>query len=258
MLNRLTRYSVLILLSSIIISCGVTPSLTSVDSDKELKKTELLNSWESENIDWDWLIIKAKVKLESKELRGSASAQIRMRKDSLIWIHITKASIEGARVLITPDSLFAIDRMNKQYLKESLTAISDKYGIPAGFDCIQALILGDLMYDYSEESDFELQKDFYHIRESEEDLQHSAQFSKVSLLLLMQSVIHPREGHLIMRYNGYEAQEGFRSLATHRSLEIEDRRSELYFCEVKNIRARWNQAASTRFSIPGHYDQMSF
>lgn len=71
-----------------------------------------------------------------------ASAQIVWVRDSAIWIQVKKLGIEAARVLITPDSLWAINRVDRVYTAQSLTRIADEYRLPGGFELIQDLLLG--------------------------------------------------------------------------------------------------------------------
>ena len=55
---------------------------------------------------------KAKADFSSERASGNVTVYIRMQKDSVIWISITgPLNIEGARVLITPDSVKIINKL---------------------------------------------------------------------------------------------------------------------------------------------------
>ena len=59
---------------------------------------------------------RAKANYSSPKASGNATVYIKMRKDSIIWISITgPLNIEGARVLVTPDSVKIINKLGELY-----------------------------------------------------------------------------------------------------------------------------------------------
>ncbi|MFN4081617.1 MAG: DUF4292 domain-containing protein [Saprospiraceae bacterium] len=87
---------------------------------------------------WDRLYARADVFADGV----SASAQIVWVRDSAIWIQVKKLGVEAARILVTPDSLWAINRIDRVYTAQSMIRIADEYRLPGGFDLIQNLLLG--------------------------------------------------------------------------------------------------------------------
>lgn len=114
-------------------------------SDKVLMKHLLDNQ-----VNADWFGGKAKLTYADEYGRESFSANIRIRKDSIIWMNFKKFSLEGARVLIRPDSIFVIDRLNSQYAAKSFEAAQREYNLPVGFQGLQALLLGNPVFFSSE------------------------------------------------------------------------------------------------------------
>jgi hypothetical protein len=80
---------------------------------------------------------------------GSANSQdfdvnIRIERDRRIWVSITAIlGVEFARVLITPDSLKALDRIHHDAYVMSLKDAGQLLPFPADFYLMQALILGE-------------------------------------------------------------------------------------------------------------------
>ncbi|MCB0807539.1 MAG: DUF4292 domain-containing protein, partial [Bacteroidales bacterium] len=73
----------------------------------KLKENELKFEWFSAKFNLDLIIDKKK---------NSFRGQLRMRKDSAIWVSFSPAlGIEMARLLITEDSVKFINRINKTY-----------------------------------------------------------------------------------------------------------------------------------------------
>ena len=114
-------------------------------SEKFLMKRLLANQ-----VSADWLGTKARVTYRDEYMRESFTAYIRMKKDSAIWMSFKKFSIEGARALITPDSIFVIDRINNQYLAKPFSYAQREYHLPVGFQGLQAMLLGNPVFFSSE------------------------------------------------------------------------------------------------------------
>ena len=66
-----------------------------------------------------------------------------MRKDSLIWMNIKKASVEVARILVTPDSVYIINRLDREYYIKGLDFVEEKFNLPAHFVTLQTALLGN-------------------------------------------------------------------------------------------------------------------
>lgn len=85
--------------------------------------------------------MKAKVTMDGKT--QSASVILRIIKDKVIWASFQKLGIEGARIRITPDSLVFVNRLDRTYVNAPISALTDLYDLPADFDMLQHLLLGE-------------------------------------------------------------------------------------------------------------------
>ena len=88
----------------------------------------------------------ARIKLESDELNVGGTATIRLERDKAIWMSVKKFGFEGARALIRPDSFFVYNRLKGEYTAEPLSYIEEKYQVPAEFDLLQQIILGNAIF----------------------------------------------------------------------------------------------------------------
>lgn len=80
--------------------------------------------------------------------------QIRMVKDSLIWISFNQdLGIEIARVMITEDSVKFLDRFNKKYLVTDYNFINNFLNTNIDFGILQSIILGN-DFEYYEKAKF--------------------------------------------------------------------------------------------------------
>lgn len=110
------------------------------------KAGKIIKGLEDNRFDTEYLEGTARVKLESKDLNVGGTATIRLHKDKAIWMSVKKFGFEGARALIRPDSFFVINRLNGDYTAEPLSYIEKKYKIPARFDLLQEMVLGNAVF----------------------------------------------------------------------------------------------------------------
>lgn len=104
------------------------------------------------DVTFDQLSAKAKINFDSEKNSLSSTANIRIRKDSIIWVSLSPGlGIEAARILITQDSIFVIDKVHKEYQKIGLHELSEKFDFDIDYQLVQALILGNLIYPYDRE-----------------------------------------------------------------------------------------------------------
>jgi len=94
-------------------------------------------------LDVEWLSARAKINFKDSHQTRNFSANIRMRKDSVIWMNVKKASIEAFRILITTDSIYVINRLEKEYYVEDLKLVEEKFNFPGQFQALQTAILGN-------------------------------------------------------------------------------------------------------------------
>jgi hypothetical protein len=97
-----------------------------------------------------WFGAKVSVNSDINNQTNAFSANLRIKKDSAIWISISPAlGIEVARALITPDSLKFINRINGTFFKGDYKYLNELLQIEVNFKMIQAILLGNVYLHYS-------------------------------------------------------------------------------------------------------------
>lgn len=85
---------------------------------------------------------KTKVEFFIQGNNQEVNSQLRWIRDSVLWMNFSLVGIEGARLLVTKDSFFLIDRINKKYMAEKISDMAKKYNLPLSFSNLQAIFLG--------------------------------------------------------------------------------------------------------------------
>lgn len=93
----------------------------------------------------------AKIKVEYEDTKGkqpNITANVRMIKDSLIWISgiATVFNVEAFRMLITKDSVITLDKINKEVTKRSISYLQELTEIPINMSDLQNLIIGNPIF----------------------------------------------------------------------------------------------------------------
>jgi hypothetical protein len=127
----------------------------------DYKSGKVLTKYVKEN-ELDFIFANAKfncdLSIDSEE--HSFNVSVRCRKDSVIWMTISKLGIDAARVLITKDSVkFTMGLTEKKYFKGDFTYINQLLHADLDFDMIQALLFGNSAQFYEQEEKLRPGKD---------------------------------------------------------------------------------------------------
>lgn len=123
-----------------------TVTITSLLKDNE--KDSLANipqpNTNLEDLSFKYFDAKAKLDFEDGENDFKARADIRMRKDSVIWIRISVLAFEGVRLKATKDSVHLIDYQKKEYLQFDYKTLSELLLFDINYTLLQSVILGEM------------------------------------------------------------------------------------------------------------------
>lgn len=136
-MNKLILYSLVGIV--FLASCRRNASLNSESKEK----LEIIDP------DFKYLTSKAKFKFDHEDKKVSATANFRIRKDSIIWVSITPGlGLEVARVLVDRNHVYVLNKLDKEYSEFNFEQLSEEYGFDFSFDLIQSVILGNLSEPY--------------------------------------------------------------------------------------------------------------
>ncbi len=137
----------LIALSFSMISCESTRK-TIKSPLKEYGADYLFTKLKENEIKFEWFSAKFSLDLIIDKKKTSVTGQVRMKKDSIIWLTLSPAlGIEMARLMITNDSVKFINRINKTYFTGDYTKVNTFLDANIDYDVFQTLLLGnDLTY----------------------------------------------------------------------------------------------------------------
>ena len=92
---------------------------------------------------FEWLTANMDIQAEGNGMNfDDLSGQLRMRKDSLVWLSVTATlGVEVLRAKVSTDSVWIVNRIEKTYLAEPMKNLSETLGIPLSLALLQTLLL---------------------------------------------------------------------------------------------------------------------
>ncbi|MDX1478002.1 MAG: DUF4292 domain-containing protein [Saprospiraceae bacterium] len=132
------------LITLTILSCA-NRKLTSTKAKTPATKRTLVLALERYEPVYQWYSGKARLKVSTEDLRVGATMHLRMIRDSLIWAKLDKLGFELGRALITPDSAYVMDRVNKVYYVDHLDSFLLSYNAPFTFTDLQQVLAGGML-----------------------------------------------------------------------------------------------------------------
>jgi len=141
--TRLLKGLVVLAIFISLYSCKTQKSIIK-EPLKEYGTDYLLDRLADSELNFDWLSAKINVNYIEEKSETSFKGQVRIRKDSIIWITFSPAlGIEVARLKITQDSIFFMNRMDKVFFKGDYDFVNRYLETQIDFDMLQALIIGN-------------------------------------------------------------------------------------------------------------------
>ncbi|WP_435353040.1 DUF4292 domain-containing protein [Emticicia sp. SJ17W-69] len=133
-------------------------------------------------IDFKYLNIKSKVNFTAAGESQSFPVNIHIKKDSIIWLSIV-VGLEGARGIITQDSVIFLDRLHRTYYKYDFASLSKQFNYPLNYDLVQAILIGNMPIKKREIDEVSKQEGGFIIKQQELNLQVENFIAEPSLKL---------------------------------------------------------------------------
>ncbi len=122
-------------------------------------------------VDFEYFTAKSKIKFQDSESNISATANIRIKKDSIIWFSIIPAlGIEAARGIITQDSIIILNRLEKQYIAHDFKSLSESFNFEISYPILQAMLLGNMPFPMEATDLVERSEKYYLVKQAEGQL----------------------------------------------------------------------------------------
>jgi hypothetical protein len=220
---------------------------------------EVLDTLNKNHIDFQTFSAKMKVHYESSsdDRNYDVTANINIKKDSVIWINISgPLSIDLMRAYITPDSVKVLDKIKNTVSLWSIEFLQSKLHLPMTFTHLQNVLIGNPVYLDSNFTSYimddktvslvgmgDIFKHFLTVSKGNYSLQHSK----------LDDIEPGRARTADITYGDYQDKNGFH-FATYRRITTSEKTK--LDIEIEYKQFDFNKPVSIRFKIPRGYRRL--
>ena len=214
-----------------------------------------------EQFEFTFLSTKSHLSFQNQKQELGSAVDIRMAKDSLIWLSARPAfGIEAARILIRTDSAFLVNRLEKSYMAFDIRTLSKQINFDGDFKTLQALFLGNIP-PLNKNIDPEKQEKFFVLNQIYELFETSMYVSRENKKLSKMSV-QETDGmnSLFVDYSNFQTLDGqkipFKVNAVANFFNKKENKTDQTKIEIEHKRINFEKSdLSFPFSIPDNYEK---
>lgn len=229
-----------------------TPAPVVKNKNPELAR-QLMPLWQKQ-ITFSTFSGKAKMKFEMRGMKHEVTSNIRIAKDDTIWVNVAALGgvVSVARVLVTRDSLFFINSLEKSVMKLTAETANKLFPVPIDFSTLQNILIGNVINPNGTPTDASDNGGILSLQVENQQMIQNAVFNTDSTLNTLQMELKTggqREG--TMQYTNYETI-GDKTFARNRVVNITNN-GEPYFLEMNFSGMVFDEPVEFPFSIPKNY-----
>ncbi len=248
----------LLSLTSLLIFAKCTTTRPATDKPRVVlggisEASALLELVRATNLPYSWYAASGTGMIDWDDSRLSAKVNVRIRKDSVIWVQISKLGIEVGRMLVTPDSAYFINRIDRTYSSYGTAQFFKKYNLPADFDMFSKVFTGGA-YIPPSITNMVIESDGALLLESGSGVS-ARHWLDVTFQLIRSQVMDPNHHEWSAAYGNYTSVNTGQKFPFHRANTIViDGKANLFDLDYTSVQV--NIPQELPFSIPSNYEKM--
>lgn len=253
-MSRIIIISTLCLLGFLSSCTGSKKAGKKAESGAELSAEEALRRVRGTFLEFESLNSNVELYLKTSMFSGSVNAKIRMVKDSVIWLSATKLGFEVGRVLITKDSVFVVERLQRTYIKESFEALSDMAEFTFDYKFLEDFMMGSPYLHESANEVTYINRDSFKVKPILDQLKIEHTIDNNNYKLLETTVQDDKTKMFgTLEFQDYRPLSGNEFFSYFRNINIYSGDDEENAVSIKFINPELNIEKAIQFSIPPSY-----
>jgi hypothetical protein len=245
-----------IILSVLFVSCKTTQLSSNAKASKGVKVEEIAKRHNDNFKDFSTLSIRTDVKYQDIKNRQSISADIRIKRDEIIWINIKFLGFPVAKALITPTKVSYYEKVNGTYFEGDFILLSNWLGTDLDFEKVQNLLLGKALGEISKEVFVsQIVENMYQLSEKKpKDIQKQYAFEPGRFLLKKELIKQlAQEKRLEINYVSHSVVDDF---IFPKEMNIKASQKNEVSIDIEYKKVEINPELTFPFSIPDNYEQV--
>lgn len=134
-----------------LIGCKSKQAVATAAANENTEVSKVIKGHYANDFDFKTLNIRANARYEDEKQSHSMNADIRIKKDEIIWINIKFFGIPMAKAIITPTKVSYYEKLNGTYFEGDFSMLSNWLGTDLDFNKVQNLFLGKAIDDLTKD-----------------------------------------------------------------------------------------------------------
>lgn len=233
----------------------IKPTVDSAALDSARMVNEQRARIDKQKIEFITFSARVKMDYEGNDKKfNDLTAFIRIKKDSAIWVSLNAVlGIEAFRILIIPDSVKVLDKINKTIQYKDFKFLQEVTKLPIDFTTMQDLLVGNPVFMNTTVLETHINETLFQLVTGGELYKNISDFERKDLLiqrtrLQYVDTVNPRSANL--EYGAYELQAD-RKFATRRKVNVQDAKAMNIDLDFKQV--TFDSPVNFPFAIPSNY-----
>ena len=243
----MNKYILIVLIALGISSCGLLKK-DALEIENITSKNNIITKVNELNISPNWLSINSKINIEKEGKNTVVNANIRIKKDSVIWISLkAPLGIELLRSMITPDSIYFMSRMDKTYFIKPISHLKEVVKTDINFFQFQQILFSSPDIT-NQELKLSFNKEGKHVLSSDKNTYTINKFFRIEKM----SVSSQNSHQLTINFNNHNYFDEVKSYYP-KNIDIKVISSENFASSIDFSKIVFNKKSSLSFKIPSSY-----
>ena len=243
----MNKYIFIVLMGLGFSTCGLLKK-DALEIENITSKNNIITKVKELNISPSWLSINSKINIEKEGKNTVVNANIRIKKDSVIWISLkAPLGIELLRSMITPDSIYFMSRMDKTYFIKPISHLKEVVKTDINFFQFQ-----QILFSSPDITNQELKLSFNiegkHVLSSDKNTYTINKFFRIEKM----SVSNQNSHQLTINFNNHNYFDEVKSYYP-KNIDIKVISSENFASSIDFSKIVFNKKSSLSFKIPSSY-----
>ncbi|MFY7987627.1 MAG: DUF4292 domain-containing protein [Flavobacterium sp.] len=236
-----------------LVGCKSKQSVATAVANENTEVSKVIKGHYKNEHDFTTLNIRANAKYEDAKQSHSMNADIRIKKDEIIWINIKFLGIPMAKAMITPLKVSYYEKINNTYFEGDFSMLSNWLGTNLDFQKVQNLFIGKAIDDLTKDkwiSDV-VEKMFKLSLPNNSDVSKEFYFEGANYLLKKETITQESQNrNLSIQYPSYKEEKG---MFLPNAINIKAAQKDVITIDIEYKNTTFNENLSYPFSIPNGY-----
>lgn len=241
-------------------SCKTKKTVTEQTVSQEVvvdkKAKEIIQKHYENGLSFQTASIRSSAEYQDKKQSISINADIRIKKDEIIWINLKFFGIPMAKAFITPTRVSYYEKVNNSYFDGDYSILTKMLGTDLDFQKVQNLLLGRPIDNLTKEEFIaEIADNLFQLKsKNKTDIEKSFSFETANYLLKKQFINQTSKNrNVTVNYPSFTNQD---NMFLPTGVSILANQQDQVKIEVEYKKITFNETLSYPYSIPDGYSQI--